>query len=164
MDWPGLKKKVVAMIKEYRYAAIILAAGLILMLLPSGRNNEEKDIAPLISQPDVNDLEDRLGEILSSVQGAGKVKILLTQARGEQTVYQTDIQERVDSLNEDTVIVTGSDRNQQGLICQKISPKYLGAVIVCQGADKAVVRLALVEAVSNATGLSTDAITVLKMK
>lgn len=164
MDWPGLKKKVVAMIKEYRYAAIILAAGLILMLLPSGRNNEEKDIVPLISQPDVNDLEDRLGEILSSVQGAGKVKILLTQARGEQTVYQTDIQERVDSLNEDTVIVTGSDRNQQGLICQKISPKYLGAVIVCQGADKAVVRLALVEAVSNATGLSTDAITVLKMK
>ena len=67
-------------------------------------------------------------------------------------------------MTEDTVIITGSDRSQQGLICQQIPPQYLGAVIVCQGADKAAVRLALVEAVSDATGLSTDAITVLKMK
>jgi hypothetical protein len=40
----------------------------------------------------------------------------------------------------------------------------MGAVIVCQGADKPVVRLAIVEAVADATGLSTDTITVLKMK
>ena len=164
MDWPGLKKKVVAMIKEYRYAAIILAAGLILMLLPSGRKDESTDAIAVATQVEVDNLEERLGEILSSVQGAGKVKILLTQARGEQTVYQTDTQEREEALTEDTVLVTGSDRSQNGLVCQRNPPKYQGAVIVCQGADKAAVRLALVEAVSKATGLSTDAITVLKMK
>ena len=164
MDRSVLKKKIVGLVKEYRYAAIILAVGLFLMLLPSGGKKETTVTAPQEIQPETDDLQDRLSEILSAVQGAGKVKVLLTQARGEQTVYQTDIQEREDALTEDTVIVTGSDRSQQGLICQRIPPKYLGAVIVCQGADKAVVRLALVEAVSNATGLSTDAITVLKMK
>ena len=164
MDRSVLKKKIVGLVKEYRYAAIILAVGLFLMLLPSGGKKETTVTAPQEIQPETDDLQDRLSEILSAVQGAGKVKVLLTQARGEQTVYQTDTQEREDALTEDTVIVTGSDRSQQGLICQRIPPKYLGAVIVCQGADKAVVRLALVEAVSNATGLSTDAITVLKMK
>ena len=164
MDRSVLKKKIVGLVKEYRYAAIILAVGLFLMFLPSGVKKETTVSVPHEIQTETDDLQDRLSEILSTVQGAGKVKVLLTQARGEQIVYQSDIQERENTLTEDTVIVTGSDRSQHGLIIQRVPPKYLGAVIICQGANKAVVRLALVEAVSNATGLSTDAITVLKMK
>ena len=164
MDWPTLKQKLVAIVKEYRYAVIILIIGLVLMLMPSGRKEEMKELGPAMIQDDEKDLQERLSDILSAVQGAGKVRILLTESSGSRTVYQTDTQERTDSLMEDTVIITGADRSQEGLICQRISPKYLGAVIVCQGADKAAVRFALVEAVSKATGLSTDAITVLKMK
>ena len=164
MDWPTLKQKLVAIVKEYRYAVIILIIGLVLMLMPSGRKEEMKEQGPAMIQDDEKDLQERLSDILSAVQGAGKVRILLTESSGSRTVYQTDTQERTDSLMEDTVIITGADRSQEGLICQRISPKYLGAVIVCQGADKAAVRFALVEAVSKATGLSTDAITVLKMK
>jgi len=36
--------------------------------------------------------------------------------------------------------------------------------VVCQGADRAGVRLAVVDAVKSVTGLSSDRITVLKMK
>ena len=164
MDWPTLKIKLWALVKEYRYAVIILVIGLVLMLMPSGGRDKVEEPTLGHTQEKTDPLEERLGEVLSAVQGAGRVKILLTEARGERTVYQTDTQERTDALTEDTVIITGSDRSQQGLICQQIPPQYLGAVIVCQGADKAAVRLALVEAVSDATGLSTDAITVLKMK
>ena len=94
MDRPALKKRLVFLIKEYRYAAIILIAGLILMLLPSGRKDEKADPSPVAAYSEADDLEARLSEVLSCVQGAGKVKVLLTQARGEQTVYQTDTQER----------------------------------------------------------------------
>jgi hypothetical protein len=41
---------------------------------------------------------------------------------------------------------------------------YQGAVVLCQGAADAAVRLAVVEAVSKATGLGADKICVLKMK
>ena len=61
-------------------------------------------------------------------------------------------------------MVTGSDRSEKGLVRQINPPEYLGAVVLCQGADNAAVKLAIVEAVSKATGLSTDRITVLKMK
>ena len=63
-----------------------------------------------------------------------------------------------------TVVVTGSSREETGLVSQLLPPTYRGAVILCQGADNAQVRLSIVEAVSNATGLSTDKISVLKMK
>ena len=164
MDRAAVKKKLMEFIKEYRYAAMILTAGLILMLIPFGGKEETTATAYQEIQCEEDDLQEQLAEILSAVQGAGKVKVLLTQARSEQTVYQMDIQEREDALTEDTVLVTAADRSQQGLVLHRITPKYQGAVIVCQGADKAAVRLALVEAVADATGLSTDAITVLKMK
>jgi stage III sporulation protein AG len=45
-----------------------------------------------------------------------------------------------------------------------LAPQYLGAIVVCQGADRSDVRLAIVEAVSALTGLGADKISVLKMK
>ena len=62
------------------------------------------------------------------------------------------------------MIVSDSARAESGLVQQILPPTYQGAVILCQGADSAAVRLALIEAVSNATGLSSDRISVLKMK
>ena len=78
--------------------------------------------------------------------------------------YQEDIDRSSDSVREDTVLVSGDTRQEMGLVRQVIPPKYLGAVIVCQGGDRASVQLSVVEAVSAVTGLTTDRITVLKMK
>lgn len=164
MDRIELKSRVLSIIKEYKYAAIILAVGLILMILPSKKTTsapstqQEKEVAT--TQP----LQDSLSSILSSMEGAGKVKVLLTQSQGERTIYQTDVQEGENDIKESTVIISGTGKEQMGLVKQTLAPKYLGAVVLCQGADNASVRLAIVEAVSSATGLSTDKITVLKMK
>ena len=46
MDRSTLKKRFVGIFKEYRYAAVILAAGLILMLLPTGKKDISPDQAP----------------------------------------------------------------------------------------------------------------------
>ena len=62
------------------------------------------------------------------------------------------------------MIITDSDRKEEGLITQVDPPVYQGAIIVCQGADRGAVRLAIVEAVSRVTGLGADRISVLKMK
>ena len=44
------------------------------------------------------------------------------------------------------------------------SAPYLGAVVVCDGADSATVRLRIMQAVSALTGLGSDKISVIKMK
>ena len=113
-------------------------------------------------------MEDRLNDILGQIRGAGRVKVMLTVASGEETIYQFDQNHSTDesgsSIQKDTVTVTDKDRGQSGLITQINPPKYLGALIVCQGADDATVRLAISEAVSSLTGLGMDKITIVKMK
>lgn len=153
-----------AMWRKYRYVLLVVALGLLLMLLPERKNIEEPGAQPEAAES--RDLSEDLEQILSLVQGAGKVRVLLTEAQGERIEYQTDYDSEGDrnSLREDTVIITDSSRNQSGLVSRIYPPVYQGAVVLCQGADSASVRLAITEAVEKATGLTTDRITVLKMK
>ena len=119
MDWPTLKIKLWALVKEYRYAVIILVIGLILMLMPSGGKDKVEEPTPGLAQGQTEPLEERLGEVLSAVQGAGMVKILLTEALGGRTVYQTDTQERTDALTEDTVSLTVASTNTKAVMLYK---------------------------------------------
>ena len=163
MDWVNFRKKAWQYIKQYWYVLLVLIIGIGLMLLPT----EDVNINTAASKPQSEPvtLQEELEQILSQIRGAGKVKVLLTESSGTQTVYQTDQDQRgQDSVSNKTAIVTDSNRNQNGLIHRIDPPVYLGAVIVCQGGDSAAVKLAIVEAVASVTGLSTDRITVLKMK
>ncbi len=168
MEIITLKNKAVAWLRKYKYAGMILLIGLILLLLPTGNTEEEN--STVISVPEKNTLsvEDRLTEILSMISGAGEVRVMLTVSAGEEVMYQTDRDASADEKGTDertdTVTVTDAQRNETGLVRQINPPTYLGAVVVCQGADDPLVRLAVTEAVSKITGLGTDKIFVVKMR
>ena len=167
MDINAIGRKILDFLKKYRFVVLILTIGIVLMVLPTGKKEETAQPA-FTQKATVEDPTRELTQILSQIQGAGKVQLLLTKGSGERTVYQTDedrdTSDQNQSVRVETVIVTDKDRTQQGLIQQILAPEYRGAIVVCQGADNAAVRLAIIEAVSDATGLGTDRISVLKMK
>ena len=167
MDRLVLIDKLMQTIKKYRYVLIVVAAGILLMLLPGKQDAQGEAAKEVPTAPGRYDITQALTQILEQVQGAGRVEVLLTIAAGETTVYQqdTDISGGDNgSVRKETVIITDGDRNQSGLIQQITPPVYQGAIIVCQGADNDVVRLHIIQAVAKVTGLGTDKITVLKMK
>lgn len=168
MDGTGIKQAVTDFISKYKFAVLVFAVGLLLMILPDTKDTAQKTENQITNITQEDAMEDKLSHILSSVKGAGQVQVMLSYASGQETVYQmdTDVSKNESNQTEkkDTVTVTDSDRNQIGLV-QRIDPPICqGALIVCQGADDAAVKLAIVEAVARITGLSTDKICVLKMK
>ncbi len=147
---------------KYKYVALVILAGLALMLLPGPKKS-----GPTVSTPEAPvelTMTESLEQILSRIRGVGRVQVLLTEAQGSRTVYVFDEHSTTDSRKTDAVILTDGNRTQMGMVSQVIPPVYLGAVIVCQGGDDPTVKLSVVEAVCDATGLSADRITVLKMK
>lgn len=167
MDIRTLQNKVVDFLKKYRYAALVLIIGLALMAVPTKGKEVEANIDPPDPEQQIS-VSEQLALILSQIKGAGKVEVLLTVAAGEETIYQTNedtvISDNSSSVKKDTVTVTDAQRDQTGLVRQVNPPTYLGAVIVCQGADSPAVKLAIVDAVSKVTGLGADRISVVKMK
>lgn len=161
-----VKASVSDFIRQYKFVILVALLGIGLMLLPESNGEEPQATAPQVQEPD--DIQSELEQILAQIQGVGKVSVMLTVSEGEQTLYEynEDSSGSTDSssLRRETVIITDSERAQLGLVQQVIPPVYQGAIVVCQGGDQPSVRLAIVEAVSAATGLSADKISVLKMK
>lgn len=160
MDRVMLREKATAWISKYKYLLLVLLVGVGLMLIPSNSEKKQQQLTPATVTTEPSLSED-LTDILSKIQGAGKVQVLLTVKAGEQILYQVDPN---GAEREDTVIITDAERAQNGLIQQIIPASYRGAIILCQGADSPTVRLAVTEAVSSVTGLDSSRISVLKMK
>ncbi len=169
MEIKELQTKLLKGVKKYKFAFLILLVGLALMLMPNVEKKQPKIEADEKTEAIVllTD-EEKLTNILRKVYGAGEVAVMLTAAAGEETIYQTNDNQSTgtDTYNSstDTVTVTDSQRNEAALIRQINPAKYQGAVVVCTGADDPAVQLAVVDAVSKATGLGANQISVLKMK
>ena len=167
MDWMNIAGRAKNLVGKYKYVLLILLLGILLMSLPEGSKESIKaEIS--VPAPVYASKAEELEAILSQISGVGKVRVMLTEAAGSETIYQTDEDrsETSDAQNirVETVIVSCSERTETGLVRTVVPPVYLGAIIVCQGGDSPAVRLSVAEAVSNVTGIGTDRITVLKMK
>jgi len=156
-----------AIVSKYKYAAIVLVIGVALLLIPEMKQQTKSPVTESIVNSQALEMES-LSNILQAIDGAGNVQVLLSIASGEETIYQTNRDTSnangENSAKIETVIITDSQRNESGLITQVNPPTYLGAIVVCQGADSAMVRLSITQAVAKITGLGTDDICVLKMK
>ena len=136
--WP---EKIAGLLKKYKYPIILLCIGMILMGLPSFSGEKEPaagETAAVPTSPEPG-VQEELEQILKNIYGAGDVKVMLTISQGEKTLYQTDvvsgITENSQDTDTDTVIVSDGDGGEEGLVQQKLSPVYQGAIVLCQGAD-----------------------------
>ena len=162
MDGVMAKEVIKSYIKKYAYVFLVFLIGIFLMM----RSEAEPIQKPQVLQPEIEaeKLEASLEKILSHLSGAGNVKVLLTESKGEERIYQVDEDGTMGNTQKKTILVTNSSKEESGLLRQVLYPEYRGAVVICEGAENPKVKLSIVEAVKSATGLTSDHITVLKMK
>ena len=167
MEMKKFLNKLKEALLKHKYAFIVLLIGISFLLIPERKVEQTQQPEKNITEMNYLSSE-TLSEILQSVEGAGQVRVLLSVASGEEILYQADqdssISENNNSTKTETVILIDTNRVESGLIKQINPPKYLGAIVVCQGADNPTVKLAITQAVSRIVGLSSDKICVLKMK
>jgi|GEM_PF-85369 len=126
-------RKLSAFAAKYKYVLIILLAGLILLLLPTGSKTKVKtaQASPVSEQTQTQTIqaeEQRLTTLLQQINGAGQVQVLLSYRCSAERELATD------DSGEPTIISAGGGA-QEAVELKTVSPQYLGAVVVCDGAD-----------------------------
>lgn len=154
-------------LKRYRYVFLVLAVGCLLLLWPV----EEKTETTAAGETDhfqTAELERKLEQALSEVEGAGKVTVVLTLDTGPRQVIAQDgkTTQSGDSASRETtsVLLSKGSGTQEAVRLQELAPGYRGALVVAQGSGDPEVKLALTQAVSALTGLGTDQISICKGK
>lgn len=165
-----LQKRLRAGVSKFRIPLLIFAAGLLLMLLPTGtRSTRSSDTAAQTAQtPELTPPQAEMEAILSRIEGAGRVELMLTLRTSGASVYQTDTRTVTSGSGTteecETVFGQTSGSGKEPVVQTTLAPQYQGALVVCDGADRASVRLAVVQAVASLTGLGSNQIAVVKMK
>ena len=181
LRWNGLGK-LPALLERYKYPVAILLLGVALMLWPSRSAQEgaEPSAPPELVEAPVQDeveryraaLEEELEGLLSQVQGAGRVRVMLTLKTGPAARFQTDRsktesregERSAASSEEKTVMQERGGAYTEPALVSTVYPEFRGAVIVAEGGGDERVRLRLSAAAAALLGLGTDQIIVVKMK
>ncbi len=168
MKWKEGGIDAAALWKKYRFVILVILAGVVLMLLPTnGGQHKEQPGEPAGRETfSLEREEERMEEVLSRIEGAGQLQLMLTLQRGSQLqlAEDSDLTAAADEQRTErsTVTLNRGSGVEDIVVTQQIYPVYQGAVLVCQGADRASVRLALMEAVCALTGLSSDKVSIVK--
>ena len=151
-------------------------------------NNTSKQLATTNNQAQTNqiqgmnesDLETKLEEILSQIQGVGEVKVLLNYSESSEVVAmynetsktsnteETDTSggtRKIQETDTQKDIIYQEDNGEKTPITKKIvQPKIEGAIITAKGANQANVKANIIQAVEAVTGLATHKIQVFEMQ
>lgn len=160
-----------ALLVKYRYAVVVLAAGLLLLTLDGKPKQITPAAEPAQQGPAFNleSFEQTAAEQLSRIQGVGKLELMLTLESTGEAVYASNTRESVNgeyagSREQTLTVVSGSGYEQKPVTVKELYPRFRGAVVLCEGADNIHVRSAVIEAVSTLCGIGTDKVAVLKME
>lgn len=132
-----------------------------------------------VSDSNENDMVMNLEEILSNINGVGKVKVMITYAETSKTIpvyneesSQEDTEEtdsqggtrKVTQTDTKKEVIYEENDNGKNLITQSIvSPTIEGAIITAEGANDPTVKTNIIQAVGAVTGLATHKIQVFQM-
>ena len=180
MEGPGLKNTF-ERLRSWRYFTPALYGSLLLLaVLFYGMGDGWFKAAPRAGPASKTEttLESRLEDILSTVRGAGKVRVLVTYSTAGERVAATvsTLDESVSETSGGTTTTrneqsremrqpatVSSDGGQSPIILVEREPEIRGVIVVAEGAADPAVRLSLQRAVQAVTGAPLSCIQVFEM-
>ncbi len=167
---------------------VLLAAGLLLAVIvwPPGEKDGPAQTAPetgaageASAENYEKQLEKRLVKLLSQIEGAGQVEVMVTlkesseqivksdTTRQESLVRETDasggVRDNSDVSESSQTVLTGSGGALEPLIIGETRPKGEGVVVACEGGDRASVRSEISAAIQALFDIDLHKIKVCKM-
>ena len=134
----------------------------------------------LETEPERQELEQRLESILEKIDGVGKVSVLITYSETREVVamYNENLKEssteeadtsggtrKITEVDNSKEIIYKDENGGKVPVTQKIVlPKIEGAIVTAEGARNADVKANIIQAVEVATGLATHKIQVFAMQ
>jgi len=167
---------------------ILLCVGLILFFLSSTKFNIHNDTEKnnILTSDKVQyqqkqsyeaEMEKRLKDILSTVNGAGNVEVMITISYGKELVLADDTSLEQNTAQEkdnaggtrDTKNYTQEKKtvmknNSEPIVIKEIEPKIEGIIIVAEGGDNTIVQNNLRKAAQALFNIPAHKIEIFKMK
>lgn len=171
--------------KKIRIIFLVGIIGIVLIFLSTFFSSEkkekgEKDQPVTDSATYAAELEKKVLDMVSGIEGVGTAKVMITLENSTEYVYVNEKKETVDSTKDysdgqtkkeqernnyeqNVILVDGSGGQREALLKTTIEPKVKGVVIVCQGGENVEVEMRITDAVTTALDIASSKVCVVKL-
>ena len=171
--------------KENRMKLIMLAGALAIAMIClsdsvsscGGERSDASQETTITAQSYARELEERLCDIISSIDGAGEVRVMVTLQNGVEYIYASEDKSSVDTSesigsggqhssdakenSENKYILIETEDGEGALICTELMPTVNGIVVVCSGANDPIVAANIETAVTTALNISAKRVCII---
>jgi len=174
MDYESIKRNLKTLwgSKRTEILIILAAAAVMLILLPDLNCTRTQKPAEYSDPAETyaRQLESKLTQVISAVDGAGEVQVMVTLRNGVEYIYasedatSTDSSATTDSSGrqssderedrQSSYIIIDTDSGEQALVRTEMMPTVSGVVVVCRGADDPEVSRRILDVVTTALDIS----------
>lgn len=146
-------------------------------LLPKAdkaKSTQAQTAARLTAEEFTQKTEEKLADIIRSIEGAGECRVMVTLENGVEYVYATEEKINTDRQEDDgrisqrddsdkSIIVVDTEDGKQGLLVTELQPTVKGVVVVCEGGDQPLVQQRIISTITTALNLSSKRVCVTKL-
>lgn len=160
--------------KKQNKTKILLVVGIIgillILLSEVGFDSKEKEtetqVASVSYSDYVNELDEKLCALISSMDGVGSCRVMITLRNTTESVFakntENSYSESSASQNDEYVIYDGENGDSPLLLKEKF-PEIEGVAVVCSGGDNVIVREKVISCVSALFNIPSNRISVSKL-
>lgn len=153
---------------------IIVAVGLIGIvlifasdMLDNGEDKQTENDADISYEEYTKQLEDKLTDTISLIDGVGECKVMITLENTTESVYATDAETKSDdsSLNQkDEYVIYDSKDGETPVLIKEYFPRVQGVTVVCSGGDNTAVKEKIINSVTSLFNIPANRVSVSKIK
>lgn len=169
--------KIIDALNADKKTALIFIVGFLIIFLifisEASNDNTDKETKPnneISLDTYCNEMEDKVQSIVSSIDGAGKTKVMITIDETKEYIYaKNESSQNKSSDNshnkdvENDYVIIEQNNDDSGLLVKTIEPKIKGVAIVCEGGDDPSVQQEIYSTVSALFNISTTRISITKL-
>ena len=127
-------------------------------------NNGQKTEIPQETDSYEEQMEKKLEDLLSRVEGVGQVRVMLTfEGSGERKV-EKDKQVGTGGTEEETVYEESGSSSRRPYVTSESNPQVEGVLVIAEGGDKSSVKEEIIGAAQALFGIEPHKIKIMKME
>ncbi len=156
--------------KKLKIIIAVALAGVMLIMLselvPSGDKNAS-DTTRSDYREYIACLEAESEELISSISGVGRCKVMITLKNTNESVYAKNLEENSSSgsySKSDEYVLYEGQEGKTPVLIKEYFPDIQGVAVVCDGADNTLVRESITESISSLYGVPVSRISISKHK
>ncbi len=169
-------------IKNLNVLLGIISACVVIMIIASvftGGSTIKNDVQNSDTSTYYEQVENRLSEVLSKINGAGAVSVMINYSGSSELITATTTNTSIDKTSDNgsssnrvtesktesvSPVIIQKNGEDTPVIVKEILPDIVGVIVVAEGAKDMSVRINLVSAVQTLLNISSDKVEIFTMK